>query len=283
MVKILTMVKDENDIVRDWVIYHGKLFGYKNLYVIDNYSRDGTWEILQEFKGRINMFRLHNYKKKGDYMTYLLRRFCKNNIVFPIDIDEFIVYYNDKKNKISCNKQLIHFYLSKLPNFPIFKMNYIQGLITEKNGYQRATCESQIGTYNDCGDHAKVFLKSNLFRGVLDHGNHYQTNHYIKSHLCLVHFHCRNLLQMKRKIFNNIVGLGYTPFNINNLENILKMNPICPGNHHIRNQLALLKKEYQLPISSKEDNHTLLEPLTKKIINLTNRQINNDKKDANKD
>jgi len=269
MVKILTMVKDENDIVRDWVIYHGNLFGYKNLYVIDNYSNDGTWEILQEFKGRINMFRLHNYKKKGEYMTYFLRRFCKNELVFPIDIDEFIVYHHKKTNKIICNKQFIHFYLNKLPVFPIFKMNYIQGLLTEKNGYQRAAVQSQLGVYDDRGTHAKVFLKSNLFHGVIDHGNHCITNNYLLSQLCLVHFHCRNLLQMKRKVFNNVIGLGYTPFNIGNLENTLQKNQGCPGNHHIRNQIALLKKVYRLPVSTKQNNHILLEPLTNKIAHLT--------------
>jgi hypothetical protein len=273
MVKILTMVKDENDIVRDWVIYHGNLFGYKNLYIIDNYSRDGTWEILQEFKGRINMFRLHNYKKKGEYMTYFLRRFCKNELVFPIDIDEFIVYHHKKTNKIICNKQFIHFYLNRLPKFPIFKMNYIQSLLTEKNGYQRAATQSQIGYYNDLGRHAKVFLNSQLFHGVIDHGNHYHTDNYILSNLCLVHFHCRNLIQMKKKVFNNVRGLGYTPFSIKNLENTLKNNQNCEGNHHIRNQIALLKKEYSLPVSTNQDNHILLESLTRKIKILSKKQL----------
>ena len=50
MVKVFTMVKGEDDIVKDWVLYHGNLFGYKNLYVIDNLSRDGTYEILVELK-----------------------------------------------------------------------------------------------------------------------------------------------------------------------------------------------------------------------------------------
>lgn len=273
MVKILTMVKDENDIVRDWVIYHGNLFGYKNLYVIDNYSNDGTWEILQEFKGRINLFRLHDYKKKGEYMTYFLRRFCKNELVFPIDIDEFIVYHHKTTNKIISNKQFIHFYLNKLPKFPIFKMNYIQGLLTEKNGYKRAAVQSKIGHYDDYGSNAKVFLNSNLFHGVIDHGNHYKTNNYTLSELCLVHFHCRNLYQMKKKVFNNVIGLGYSPFSIKNLENILQNNQNCPGNHHIRNQIALLKKEYRLPVCTKQDNHILLDPLTAKITMLSKKQL----------
>ena len=49
MVKIFTMVKDEVDIVNDWIIYHASMFGYDNIYVIDNYSTDGTYELLQKY------------------------------------------------------------------------------------------------------------------------------------------------------------------------------------------------------------------------------------------
>ena len=67
MVKIFTMVKGENDIVRDWVKYHGKIFGYDNLFVIDNMSRDGTFEILNEFRGKIHIFRIKaNHTDTGD-------------------------------------------------------------------------------------------------------------------------------------------------------------------------------------------------------------------------
>ena len=40
MTKIFTMVKGEVDIVNEWVLYHGSLFGFQNLYVIDNLSKD---------------------------------------------------------------------------------------------------------------------------------------------------------------------------------------------------------------------------------------------------
>ena len=48
-IKLFTMVKDEVDIVEDWLKYHGSIFGYQNLYVIDNFSTDGTYEILLKY------------------------------------------------------------------------------------------------------------------------------------------------------------------------------------------------------------------------------------------
>jgi len=47
------MVKDEVDIIDDWVIYHGSMFGFPNIFVIDNFSSDGTYEKLLELMGRI--------------------------------------------------------------------------------------------------------------------------------------------------------------------------------------------------------------------------------------
>jgi hypothetical protein len=109
------MVKGENDIVKDWVMYHGNLFGYKNLYIIDNFSRDGTYEIIQEFKDLINIYREPDYKKKGEYMTKLIKHnsYGNDKIAFPIDIDEFIVYYDKDSNskEISIDKDLINNYI----------------------------------------------------------------------------------------------------------------------------------------------------------------------------
>ena len=53
LVKVFTMVKDEVDIIDDWVIYHGSMFGFSNIFVIDNFSSDGTYEKLLELMGRI--------------------------------------------------------------------------------------------------------------------------------------------------------------------------------------------------------------------------------------
>jgi hypothetical protein len=44
------MVKGEVDIVTDWILYHGTLFGFNNLFIIDNYSSDGTFETLLQLK-----------------------------------------------------------------------------------------------------------------------------------------------------------------------------------------------------------------------------------------
>lgn len=270
MVKVFTMVKGEVDIVRDWVLYHGNLFGFNNLHVIDNFSRDGTYEALLQLKKDygIHVYRLPDYKKKGDYMSSLIKRFGENEFVFPVDIDEFIVHYDKSTNIISCDNALIKQTLETLPKATAYKMNYIVTNPTRLEGFERATIESESGAYSDYGSMAKTFFHSSLFIGGLDHGNHFNTSNYHLTTLCLVHYHCRNLEQMKKKIFNNVSGLGYNPFDLNRLKQIARVG--AQGVHHINHQISVLEGTFVLPIdtlSSTKDTISLT-PIINKIKSL---------------
>ena len=88
-----TMVKNEEDIILEWIVYHGKLFGINNLFIIDNYSEDNTFYFCQKFiKYGLKLIRKDNYLAKGDYMTDILHYAKKLNydIFIPLDIDEFV-------------------------------------------------------------------------------------------------------------------------------------------------------------------------------------------------
>ena len=265
MVKVFTMVKGENDIVEEWVLYHGSIFGFKNLYIIDNFSLDGTFQKLLKLRDKhaINVCRLHDYRKKGEYMTSLFKTFCNNEIGIPIDIDEFIVYYNKDSNDISCDPNIINSYIQQLPQYPVFKMNYIQSrLITDnKDGYKNAVIEAKYGHYDDYGNVAKTFFNSRLFNDTIDHGNHYNTSNYSLTKLCLVHFHTRNMNQIKKKVFNNVKGFGHNPFNLSELNAIIKQNPVIEGLHHIIKQISILENKFELPIEVQQTRDISLEAL----------------------
>ena len=267
MVKICAMVKDEVDIVDDWVNYHGNIFGYNNICVIDNYSSDGTFEKLLKYKGKIMLYRLPNYKDKGNYMTSFMNKFCKNDIFIPLDIDELIVCYNKNTNTISCENGDFHKIINTLPNIGFYKMNYIQSMILDENGYETIS-DVKWGNYDDYGNFAKTFFNTRFFKGQIDHGNHYLSNNYFLSNFCLVHYHCRSINQITKKIYNNVHGLGYDVSNLHELTSILQKNPQCPGYHHIKNQINVLNNTYKLPIQSILPNSISLEPIRQKLNNI---------------
>jgi hypothetical protein len=266
-IKLFTMVKNEVDIVVDWVFYHGAIFGYSNLYIIDNYSEDGTYEKLLKLKPLgINLNRKSDYAKKGLYMTWYYKNCCEpEDFAYPLDIDEFIVYYDKKNNKISVNKKKILEYFETLPNASIYKTAYIQATPNQdyKTGFNRATAECKWAFYdsNYRVDDNKSFIKRKLFNGTFDHGNHLPTNNYYFTDLCLVHFHVRNLKQMKKKIYCNVAGFGYPADNLLELKNLLDSNPTCAGNHHVCQHIKILEKTYELPCHAYDENSVNLTPL----------------------
>jgi hypothetical protein len=268
------MVKNEVDIVVDWVFYHGSIFGYSNLYIIDNYSNDGTYEKLVKFKPLgINLIRKTDYAKKGVYMTWYYKNCCDpEDFAYPLDIDEFIVYYDKKKNKISVNRKKILEYFETLPNSTIYKTAYIQATPNQdfKEGFNRAVAECKWGFYdsNYNVDAKKSFVKKKLFNGDIDHGNHIPTNNYYLTDLCLVHFHGRNLNQVKKKIYCNVAGFGYPVENLKELKNLLEHSPNCAANHHVFQQIRILEKTYALSCHQYDENSinlTTLNDFVKKI------------------
>jgi hypothetical protein len=263
MTKIFTIVKDEIDIVEEWLIYHGCMFGWNNIFIIDNYSTDGTWEKINEFSHLINIFQKPDYSKKGEYMRDLINKYCNDGeVAFPIDIDEFIVHYDN--NRITTDKKDINNYINTLPKCSLYKANYINALITQDNGYEKATSEIIHGSYCDMGNMAKTYFNTRYYKGCIDHGNHIMSNNYLLTKICLVHYHARNNEQLKTKILNNITGLGYHN-NLEFLKNLIKTNPSCPGNHHVRHQINVLEGKFSLYVHNINNKEIDLTPLKEQI------------------
>ena len=71
---------------------------------------------------------------------------------------------------------------------------------------------------------------------------------------------------MKKKVYNNVFGLGHNPFDIKRL--IESSKTTYDGIHHINNQISILQNTYTLPMSSLEPADINLEPISKKILSI---------------
>ena len=284
MIKLFTMVKDEDDIVEDWILYHGSIFGYDNLYIVDNMSTDNTYEIIQKYQKKgVNIYSHSNYLEKGNIMKQLI----DNNpctIAFPLDIDEFIVYYDKKSNKISTDNIVTYLHnLIETGNLTdnssgLYRCDYIHSKMTtiSRHGYNRAVWECMYGRYDNKRKKlmTKAFFDTRKWNGNIDHGNHFNAySEYTMSDICLVHYHKRNLQQHKKKVMNNLQGLGYNP---HNLEELKKLEKYCIGSHHVKEMIRILEGKYQLncnePVYS-TDIH--LNPISNYIRKLTPEKNNN--------
>jgi len=260
------MVKDEIDIVEDWVNYHGNLVGYTNLYIVDNMSTDGTYERLQQFQKeqKINLVQDIHYRNKGDIMTNLMRKsnIHKYDIAFPIDFDEFIVYYDNKLKQICPEKTYEYIQNLETTKTGVIKMSMHNLVLDTPEGYQRAVLEAKYASGGSPHIRSKTFfqVKPWNFAHGLDHGNHYWfCDKWSPSKLGLIHYHCRNYKQSVLKTQNNVTGL----FGKNIDLKFLETNTDGTGIHHQTRMKSILTNSYSIKgsIKNAKTAYISLEPM----------------------
>jgi len=175
----------------------------------------------------VNIIRLDDYNKKGFYMTEVIKRNKNYKFYFPIDIDEFIVLNSNNNLKFNLQDYLENLYNE---NTSYYKMKTIQ---CKCNDIINIGPIEKLISYNN---YDKTFLKETLY---LDMGNHCPNINFKYNEIVLLHIPYRNLEQIKKKTINNLSGLNYDVTDLDKLRNIIKENPMCAGNQHIKNLILI--------------------------------------------
>jgi len=205
------MIKDEVDIVEDWLRHTLDLFGPGNVYVLDNESSDGTQNILEHYRPHIwskTVEACVEGPSKGQLITALMHEHKDTcDLLVPLDGDEFIGLQNNWDR----DAILAEFHGLDLTRFGRFKftLNYdaIAGLeevafpVRELQDFSLFSYEILDGAYKDF---AKTFFAADAFVKS-DNGNHFGESHRPDVHytsLWLYHYSYRNLKQYEKKIIN---------------------------------------------------------------------------------
>lgn len=120
----VNMQKNEAHCLEPWVQYHGHLFGFENLFIIDHCSdAPKTVEALKRFEANgVSVVRLPkeaNYQDKGLFVATEIQRIEKLthfDFVFPIDCDEFL-FLRTSENTVTCERTAILRYLERFRGF----------------------------------------------------------------------------------------------------------------------------------------------------------------------
>ena len=111
----LMMQKNEDLLLRPWLLYHGYLFGFENLYVFDNGSESKeVFDILKEFAGigvhvDLSFTRQKDFERKGSIIGDKIAEFRNSelyDIAIPLDCDEFLAI-NDFNEGVTCSRSPI--------------------------------------------------------------------------------------------------------------------------------------------------------------------------------
>lgn len=106
IIRALTMQKNESALLEPWILWHGALFGFGNLTVVDNGSTDPHVRAVQaHYAARgVRIIRKYRSRKdflnKGDALSGIIREWDARgeeyDFALPMDCDEFLAYFLER-------------------------------------------------------------------------------------------------------------------------------------------------------------------------------------------
>jgi len=95
--KIFLMTKNENSFIENWIIYHGNIFGFENLHIIDGSDRDSIFEVYKKYKDRgLNVYHTKaNLNELEKVINEQMNRHKNtDSFLIKVDTDEFLAHTN---------------------------------------------------------------------------------------------------------------------------------------------------------------------------------------------
>ena len=173
MIKVFTLVKDEENIINDWLLYHTHLFGCNNIYVIDHQSTDSTVNILKEWhqKGVNTLQTSAPFSRKSSIISSLINKHCNDDFAIPLDVDEFITLkYED--GITACKDSIIAYFNNLEKDAHRYKFNQLDVIpSTDDIDSLIELHEFKTKWYDEWSLLAKTFYHSDYFINT-DQGNH---------------------------------------------------------------------------------------------------------------
>jgi hypothetical protein len=222
-IALVTMVKNEGDILEYWLEHHASIFGASNIIVLDNYSTDTiTHVLLEEWRKRGLRVRYMQgpYLSMGDLALHALKEtFPSHQLTLPLDVDEFLVAYRDDlpvPHKLLILSHLEHMWQLGGPCFA-FRQYY-----TSYPTLHNETVETVRFFTRDTHTvrHAKkMFWLQNLtqiafgaHQGTLRGGEHEKMKcHSAMDKLGLLHYHLRSPRVTAERALRDCIALQYLP------------------------------------------------------------------------
>ena len=203
VVHLFLVTKNESPILRSWILYHGNIVGFKNIYVIDSSSDKSAKSIVQSLKKthQINLsYATDDLSVMAVKVSQNMRRSKhKSHFLMKIDTDEMLVLYLEKSRTISVNSSVIRQYFNKLPyegmkyRYQLFAENVINPKCKANDDILLKTelfTSSKHSTFKP-----KYFYPSFSFN-YTDLGCHggkvdqiYEKKGYYQTNLGLIHYH----------------------------------------------------------------------------------------------
>jgi hypothetical protein len=221
IVGIVTMQKNEGDILPYWLEYHSILFGIKNMVLLDSFSNNRTHSILEEWerKGLKVLYNQGPYADKGNLSLHAFRNLLPHvDIALPLDGDEFLVGF-DNSTPIANKKKIF----DEFRFFWELNSSTCWGMLQYYNAvnlnFTDTAATVEYFSPKNYTIHTSKKLAKLKYLTWLDHGGH-KTK--VSQGLCssalnrvgLLHYHNRNSTVLAERALNDVMGFGWLPSNL---------------------------------------------------------------------
>jgi len=210
--KVFCQVKNEEDIIGDWVDYHAWVFGEENLFVIDDGSSDRTSSILRSRLPERQLIVLPlrqnaNWEElKMENLNALLERERSGcDFLIPLDADEFVICGAHP------DRDAIHSELSRLAGTDgeVFKFHLDFNAVTLGDHPHPVREIVSFERHKRASNMKKSFFRAGTFRWV-GLGQHYGYSASVRrpyvSMLGLMHYEWRGVRQALAKCLKVAAG-----------------------------------------------------------------------------
>lgn len=221
IVKIVLMTKNEKYLIKQWIQYHGEIFGYENLHIIDD---SDDIDVLNYYKSitHLQIHFYHNHQNLSNITDSInnimnsVRNEC--DFMIKLDTDEFISVYNKDNDNISIYKEIIRDSFNKLNiNGYRYKCSYTINSAPREHKSNpleyiyfsrpvktrfKTFFNSQTYVYCDLGSHhGRVKAPYNNNRN--DENEENETN------ICIIHYHFQSFQHYINNCKKAIISHGY--------------------------------------------------------------------------
>ena len=237
-VTCITMQRDEDLLIENWIKHYGNLFGFDRLIVLDNGSQSPhVLDVLNRYmKVGVRVFfgdrKVEDFHEKGNIVCRLIReledRGDDSDFYFPIDCDEFLALYLD--DDLTCGRRVINDYLDSL-------LGTRAALRINSSLYN---VPNQRGWF--CPRHYdKGFVERNTIL-ELDHGFHYpkttRSDRVLITDLAYLHLHNKPLELLRENARTKLAGF----VNPDDAEALRNFNG---AGVHLKKYFMMTDKEYE--------------------------------------
>jgi hypothetical protein len=205
-VGILVMTKDDIPLLSRWLIYHGHVFGFENLYVLD-----GSTGAQKEYLDRVNKYfpitvrhsltDLNGIAK--EIVAWLLEIKDRYEWIMKVDTDEFVSYAPGCKLDLSFTS--LH-----LPNSTAADLATLEFLFVAEAAESGSPVDVQRARGGAGSRHKQIYSGPRFQSRHFNLGSHAQIpGSQVSPGLAVVHYHARTFDGLVRMATQAVVSHGF--------------------------------------------------------------------------